>query len=218
MKTERGLEDMSQYPPPSYEQPQPEQMQPPPQFLPQFPKKPKRWPWIVAIFVALMFGYAAGIINHSIITTTDTTTAIEQPVPTLAPIRPTSVPVPTLAPIQPTSVPVPPTIPPKQTAVPVWTTTHTFSGNGAQKTETFSAPDDWKLNWSCNPAISSMGSQYNIIVDVNNSDGTPLDPAAINTLCKTGNTSGSTEERQSGSIYLDVNSEDNWTITVQELK
>jgi hypothetical protein len=98
-----------------------------------------------------------------------------------------------------------------------WTTTHTYTGNGIKKTETFSVGDDWKLQWSCDPT-SSYGGQYNVIVGVYNSDGTPADIAAINTICKAGNTSGETEERSGGNVYLDVNSEAAWTLTIQEPK
>jgi hypothetical protein len=78
----------------------------------------------------------------------------------------------------------------------------------------FSVPNDWKIVWNCNPSSDALGS-YNIIVDVDNSDGSPFDPAAINTICQSGNTSGSTEEHQSGSVYLDVQSEAAWTIQIQ---
>lgn len=163
-------------------------------------KKPKRWPWIVAIVIALIIGYAVGITANSSgtsTTTTSTTTAS------------------TNSSAQATTLPATSR---KPSVAPKWTNTHSFSGNGIQKTETFAVPNDWKLNWSCDLAKSSMGGQYNVIIEVDNSDGTPLDPAAINTICKAGNTSGATEEHQGGTIYLNVNSEDNWTIQVQELK
>ena len=98
-----------------------------------------------------------------------------------------------------------------------WQTTHTFTGSGEKKTETIAVPDDWKIQWSCDPT-SFYGGSYNIMIGVYNSDATPVDAVAINDICKAGNTSGETEERQAGNIYLDVNSEGSWTITVQELK
>lgn len=98
-----------------------------------------------------------------------------------------------------------------------WQTTHTYNGNGAKKTETIAVPSDWKIQWSCTPS-SFMGNSYNVIISTMNSDGTPADYAAVNTMCKDGNTSGETEEHTSGNIYLDINSEGNWNITVQELK
>jgi hypothetical protein len=98
-----------------------------------------------------------------------------------------------------------------------WTTTQTFSGNGTKKTAIFTVPSDWKILWKCDPS-SSFGGQYNVIVGVTGSDGSPIDPAAINTICKAGNTGDSTEEHQSGQVYLDIESEGSWSITIQELK
>lgn len=97
-----------------------------------------------------------------------------------------------------------------------WTTTHIYTGSGTKKTETIAVPDDWKIQWKCDPA-SFGGMSYNMIITVYNSDGNPAD-VAINDLCKPGNTSGETEERHAGNIYFDVNSEGSWTITTQELK
>ena len=57
-----------------------------------------------------------------------------------------------------------------------------------------------------------------MIVDVDNSDGTSADAGVINTICKNGNISGETEERVSGNVYLDVQSEAAWAMTIQELK
>lgn len=98
-----------------------------------------------------------------------------------------------------------------------WTTTHTYTGSGQKKTETITVPADWKIQWQCDPT-SFDGINYNVIIGVDNSDGTMADPAAINDMCKSGNTSGETEERTAGNVYLDVNSEGSWTITIQELK
>lgn len=98
-----------------------------------------------------------------------------------------------------------------------WTTIQSFSGNGAKKTATFSVPDHWRIVWACDPS-SFYGGQYNVIVGVDNSDGTYLDPAAVNTICKSGNTKDNTEEHQGGDVYLDVTSEGAWTVQVQVLK
>ena len=79
-------------------------------------------------------------------------------------------------------------------------------------------PDDWKISWTCNPASDFIG-EYNLSVDVYNSDGTSLDLAAINEICKTGNTSNVTEEHQGGPVYLDIQADGGtWTVQVQELK
>ena len=80
-------------------------------------------------------------------------------------------------------------------------------------------PDDWKITWKCNQGdIAAQDGLYNLGVDVYNSDGTDMDFGAVNELCKSGNTSGETEEHQSGSVYLDIQSEAGWTIQIQELK
>lgn len=105
---------------------------------------------------------------------------------------------------------------PQPTVQQQWTTTQTFTGNGIKKTGVFTVPDDWKLLWSCDPN-SFDGNQYNLQVIVTSPDGTPVD-IAVNTICKPGNTSDSTEEHQGGQVYLDVNSEGSWKLQVQELK
>lgn len=85
------------------------------------------------------------------------------------------------------------------------------------KTADFTVANDWKMQWTCNPASDTLG-QYNVIVAVNNADGTSLDIGAFNTICKAGVTSGSTQEHQGGNVYLDNQTDGNVTITVQELK
>ena len=103
------------------------------------------------------------------------------------------------------------------TPAPKWTTTHTFTGNGSKHTATFTAPDDWKILWKCDPA-SFQGIAYNVIIEVDNAaDGSMLN-LPVNTTCKAGNTTDSSEEHQGGSVYLNVTSEGDWTIQVQELR
>ena len=110
-----------------------------------------------------------------------------------------------------------PTTAPTKAPVQKWTTTHTFSGNGIKKTDSFTVADTWKLNWKCDPT-SFYGGKYNVIVGVTPTDGSIGDPAAINTMCSSTNTHDTTTEHTGGNIYLDVNSEGSWTIEVQELK
>lgn len=169
-----------------------------PPFAPAPQKKPRRWPWIVALVVVFFVGYGAG---HTPDTTGKTDTTTTQSQPTTANSTPTATP---------TATPKPK---PK-----VWTTTHTFTGNGSKKTATFAVPGDWKLQWKCDPA-SFDNIDYNVIVDVDNSDGSSMDENAISTQCKSNNKSGETEEHQSsGNVYLAIVSEGDWTFTVQELK
>ena len=107
--------------------------------------------------------------------------------------------------------------PPAPTQAPAtWKPTHSFTGSGIKKTAIFTAPDDWKITWSCDPS-SFYGSQYNVQVYVYSSDNTPTD-VAINEICKNGNTSGDTEEHQGGDVYLEINSEGSWKVQVQELQ
>ena len=187
----------------------PEQQQynyPPQNTYPQAPppppkKKSRKRLWIIigvvvlALIIISAIGSALGSAGGSSNTAQSTPTAQPtQAQPTQAPTQ-----------AQPTQAPL------------TWKTTHTFSGNGSKKTEIFTVPSDWKIIWKCDPN-SFYGGSYNVIVGVTGSDGSPVDPAAINTICKAGNTGDSTEEHQGGSVYLDINSEGSWTIQVQEMK
>lgn len=167
--------------------------------------------WAICIILILFFAsYLGGIGVGRASTTNSTTQATPASQPTQAAVtQPTPTTQPTVAPS--------PTKPPTPTPTPKWTTTHTFQGNGTKKTDIFTVSNQWKLFWSCNPS-SSFGGSYNVIVAVVGSDGTPIDPGAVNTICSSSNTHDSTDEYQGGDIYLDVTSEAAWTIQVQELK
>jgi hypothetical protein len=203
---------MSQLPPQPPDYPyQPGQYPQQPITQPPLPqqrqKKTRRWPWIVAIIIALFVGYGAG---HSS-SPSDTATTQQATVATVAPQATAAA---TIAPAKPTTAPTPTVAPKPKT----WVTTQTFTGNGNKKTASFTiAGDTWKLLWSCDPTQNALG-QYNVAVDVNNSDGTAMDSGAINTICKAGNVSGETTERQAGTYFLSVLSEDNWVMKVQEMK
>lgn len=97
-----------------------------------------------------------------------------------------------------------------------WTTTHTFKGTGSKKTESFQVGNDWKIVWTCD-ASSFGGNQYNVAIIPTGTDNTPID-SGVNTMCKTGNTHDETEQHQGGNVFLDVISEGDWTVQVQELK
>lgn len=97
-----------------------------------------------------------------------------------------------------------------------WQTTHTYTGNGAKKTESFTVGNDWKIQWSCNPGSIGMDAPLFIMVD--KTDGSIFDPG-VNTTCKNGqDTTGETQEHQGGTFYLDVNAGISWSLTIQELK
>lgn len=110
-----------------------------------------------------------------------------------------------------------PHTPPPTTKPKTWQTTHTYSGTGTKKTETFTVGNDWKIKWSCTVG-SFSGIDYNVIVSVMRSDATPLDYGTINTMCKDGNSSGETHEHKGGTVYLDITSLGDWSIEVVEPK
>lgn len=171
----------------------------PPSQPPMMPRKPKRWPWIVAIIVAFVFGDMAG---HGHTTTTDTTAA--------APVSQNS----SISQTQPTEAP---TQPQKPLA---WTTIQTFSGNGNQKTAVFAANDNWKIVWSCTPdtEANTIGG-YSFYVSVDNSDTSLADWNALSGSCKPGSVTASTNEHVAGNVFLDISSSGGpWTITIQEMK
>lgn len=196
---------------PPYQQPtqqpynQPQTPLPPPPYQygtypplqpPMMPRKPKRWPWIVAIIVAFIFGDIAGR-GHT--TTADTTAA--------APVNQNN----SISQTQPTQAPTKPL---------AWTTIETFSGNGNQKTAVFAVNDNWRIAWSCtpDPQANSIGG-YDFYVSVDNSDTSLADWNALSGSCKPGSISTVTNEHQAGNVYLDVTSGGGpWTITVQEMK
>ena len=185
----------TQYSNQPYYQPMQYPQYPPPPYQEQPKKKSKKWLWIAIGVTALALFACIGTVsmasNGASTTSTTSTTRSDS-----------------------SSQDSQPTTPPTKPAT--FTTTHTFSGNGIEKTEIFNVGDDWKLQWTCDPT-SFMGGQYNVQVYVYGSDGSIQD-VALNDICKDGNTSGETEEHSGGQIYLDVNSEGSWNLTIQEPK
>jgi hypothetical protein len=105
---------------------------------------------------------------------------------------------------------------PTPTHTPKWTTIQTFSGNGSKKTPPFTVPNSWQIAWSCDPA--SFGVPYNVIIEVDGTDGSQVDPSAVNTTCQAGNTGDTAQEYQGGNVYLNITSEGTWTIKVKALE
>jgi hypothetical protein len=121
----------------------------------------------------------------------------------------TPVPTATIDASIPTSTPAP---------APKWTTTHKFTGSGDKQTAVFSVPDDWKINWSCD-ARNTYGVGGVFYIEVYNSDGTMSDAGDVSGNCSPSKiTADSTEEHQSGDVYLKVITGVPWTIEVQEFK
>jgi hypothetical protein len=214
----------TQYPPnypPGYQPNYPPIYPPPPPSAP--PPRKKKGPlfWavlIVGIIVALII---CGNAWNAAVSSQAPNTADTQVTPTVTPdmaatnvanaqaTQDASTPYPS-TPVNTVNTPAPTQAP------ATWKTTHSFTGSGIKKTAIFTAPDDWKITWSCNPS-SFYGSQYNVQVYVYSSDNTPTD-VAFNEICKNGNTSGDTEEHQGGDVYLEINSEGSWKVQVQELQ
>jgi hypothetical protein len=182
------------YPPqgyPSY--PPPPYQQPQPK-----PKKRRTWLWIVLGIVALAIFYQIG--NAALSQTPTTTT----PQATTAPSGNTP------AATQPPAATQAPTKP------PTWTSVQTFKGSGSKKTQTFTVGDNWRLKWTCDPA-SFGGSSFNVIIEVDNADGSYAD-LPVNTMCKPGNTSDTSYEATGGTYLLNVTSEGDWSIEIQVQK
>jgi hypothetical protein len=152
------------------------------------------WALIVAILLACGLGYASH--GNAGATTTGATTGASVPTGTTTKAA-------TKAPTVPTATATP--------AKPV--TIASFSGTGPQNTADFhvNAPE-WTLVWQCQPG--QIGG--NLIVEVDNADGSTLDYAPVNEICS-GNLNGSTIERASGDFYLKVTADCDWQIQIQAL-
>ena len=110
---------------------------------------------------------------------------------------------------------------PKPTATPQpkWVVTHTFKGNGIQKTDTFTVNSNhWRIAWSCNP--KAYGFEYNLIAELT-PPGDDFGDSVVNVICKANDPSsisGETNEYSSGTFFLDVTSEGPWVFQVEEFK
>ena len=159
-----------------------------PQMPPQAaPKKQRRWPWIVAILVALVIGYGAGSASHSSTTTTIVPAATTQ------------------ATTAPTTVSAKPTVAPKASG-PIFQQ----SGNGELTTKPFTTTGTWTLQWSCTP--STVVPEAPIFITVLDEKGQDTLTGDISTTCKTGNASGASNESQTGTVKLHIISGIDWTV------
>jgi hypothetical protein len=125
-----------------------------------------------------------------------------------------------------TAVPVTPTQP-APTATPTtaptgtWTTIQAFTGSGNYQSARFQVTSPWRLVWQCNLSMGNPGP-YPLTVDVVPSAGSGSNVGVINTVCKTGNTSGTSAEQTTptGLVYLNVSStaDGEWDVRVQVLR
>jgi hypothetical protein len=100
-----------------------------------------------------------------------------------------------------------------------WTTIETFQGSRNQKILTFVVSNPWKIIGTCQGFNDGSGINRVLAVAVYNSKGI-VNHSAIEMTCKAGSkpTTTSTEERYTGSVYLDVTTTGTWTIQIQEMK
>ena len=144
-------------------------------------------------FFSCVIGYGIGSSGRSTAATPTTTQAGQAQATTAQQATATHTPTPTPAPQK------------------HWQVTHTFQGNGAKKTETFTVGSDWKISWSCQGDVAN-NIDAPLYINVYNQDGGLTD--SPNTTCKATaqKTIGETEEHAAGSYYLDINSGIDWTI------
>src|SRR5438552_1569741 len=105
---------------------------------------------------------------------------------------------------------------PTATATPghIWHTFLTFSGNSETKnTQKFKVPAGWQLTWSCRGVNGVDGGLYIVIYNAN---GGLYNAGAQITCLASKQVIGSVEEPQAGNIYLNINGNDPWTVTVQK--
>lgn len=175
---------------------------------PSFFQRIPRWVWVLVVVGALVVacGGCGGVLALSSLLTNNTTAQSPQATATLSIGQPPAAP-------KATATPKPK---PTATHAPSWTTFQKWSGNGSKTTDTFSAPDTWKILWTCTP--SSFYGNYDLSVTVYGSDGSIVD-FPVSVTCKSGYTTDSSVEHSgSGTYYLEIASEGDWTIQLQEMK
>jgi hypothetical protein len=153
----------------------------------QSQKTRRRWPWLILLVVAIVL-VSIGIwhITSSPSSARSVTTTVSS----------TSLP---------TATP---------TSGRVWHTFLTISGNTAAKnTQKFKVPADWQLTWSCRGVDGVDGGLYIVIYNAN---GSLYNAGAQVTCLAAKQVIGSVEEQKSGDIYLNINGNDPWTVTVQK--
>ena len=114
-----------------------------------------------------------------------------------------------------TTSPTKPTANPTATAAPKLTTIVSYSGSGQKNTPNFHVKaDQWQISWACQPGSLGTG---NLMVEVDNADGTPFDIVAINEICDASK-HDVTIERGSGDFFLKVDADVPWQIQIQAVQ
>ena len=83
-------------------------------------------------------------------------------------------------------------------------------GSGIDKTQQFTAPGDWEIDWTYD--CSNFGQNGNFQIFVYNSDGSLADLGANQVGAKGSDT---TYEHRGGTFYLQMNSECKWHVIVK---
>lgn len=147
----------------------------------------RRWPWLVLLSIAIVL-IGVGIWRITSGTSSATSAAITS----------------SKAQSMSTATATPP---------PAWHTLLTFSGNTTTKnTQKFKVPANWQLSWSCRGVNGVDGGLYIVIY---NADGSLYNAGAQITCLASKQVIGNVVEPQSGYIYLNINGNDPWTVSVQ---
>ncbi len=168
------------------------------QNLTQAPKPPveivkakKRWPWLIVLIVAIIL-VSFGIWHVASSSASYASTSAKTSTTTASTPLPTATPTPQR----------------------IWNTFLTVSGgNGTKNTQKFKVPADWQFTWSCKGVDGVDGGLYIVIYNAN---GSLYNAGAQVTCLATKQVIGSAEEHQSGDVYLNINGNGPWTVTVQK--
>lgn len=163
-------------------------------------KRSWRWSWSVAITVVVLVGAGLWYIAFGLSSSPTT------------PTKPT-----TFNGVNPQSTitanPFPSATP---TPTRNWHTFQSFqgtdTGNKTQKTQTFSVPNTWQLKWDCQ---GKNGVDDWLYVAIYHADGTLYSGAAEVTCLAANKVIGSEVEQASGSVYLTIDANTDWTLDLQ---
>jgi hypothetical protein len=122
---------------------------------------------------------------------------------------------------QPTQTQLVPTATPTTAPTGTWTTIQAFTGSGNYTSARFQVTSPWRLVWQCNLSMGNPGP-YPLKMDMLPSAGSGGNIGVINTVCKAGNTSGTSAEQAAPMdlVYVNVSSaaDGEWDVRVQVLR